>query len=83
MFTESELRTIGFEILQQKLGVVDTERFLVSILRNAGDYTVSRRFLFDDMTIDEVRSRTSEYCKNHPISDEARRRSDAYKASHK
>jgi len=81
MYTESELRMIGLEALEQKLGAVDTERFLVSMMRNAGDYTISRRQVFDDLSIEDVRRNTSEYCKEHPISEEARKRSDAYKAS--
>ena len=81
MYTESELRMIGLEALEQKLGPVDAQRFLVSMMRNSGDYTVSRRQVFDDLSIEDVRRNTSEYCKKHPISDEARKRSDAYKAS--
>ncbi len=80
MYTESELRMIGLEALEQKLGPVDTERFLVSMMRNAGDYTVSRRQVFDDLSMEEVRKNTSEYCKEHPISEEARKRSDVFKA---
>lgn len=82
MYTEAELRAIGFECLQQKLGVVDTERFIASILRNAGNYTIERREIFDGMSIEDVRRETSAYCKEHPLSEEARRRSDMYKAEH-
>ncbi|MBR2255004.1 MAG: hypothetical protein IJ856_04200 [Candidatus Methanomethylophilaceae archaeon] len=81
MYTISKLRMIGLEALEQKLGAVDTERFLVSMMRNAGDYTTSRRQVFDDLSIEEIRRYTSEYCGDHPISEEARKRSDAYKAS--
>ena len=80
MYTESEIRGIGLEALQQKLGSVDTERFIVSMLRNAGDYTMARREIFDDMSSEDVRKEASEYCKKHPISDDARARSDRYKA---
>lgn len=65
MYTESELRMISLEALEQKLDPVDAQRFLVSMMRNAGDYTVSRRQVFDDLSIEDVRRNTSEYCKKN------------------
>lgn len=82
MYTEAELRSIGLELPQQRLCSVDTQRFLVSFLRNAGDYTLARRELFDNMSVENVLREASEYCKANPISEEARRRSDLYKADH-
>ncbi len=82
MYTDEELLTAGLEILEQKLGTVDTERFIASILRNAGDYTLERREMFDHMSLEEINRETAAYCREHPISDEVRRRSDEYKAEH-
>ena len=82
MYTDDELLTAGLEILEQKLGTVDTERFIASILRNAGDYTLDRREMFDHMSLEEINRETAAYCREHPISNEARRRSDEYKAEH-
>lgn len=82
MYTDDELLTAGFEILEQKLGTVDAERFIAIILRNAGNYTLERRDVFDHMSLEDINRETAAYCREHPISDEARRRSDEYKAKH-
>lgn len=82
MYTDDELLTAGFEILEQKLGAVDAERFIAIILGNSGDYTLERRDAFDHMSLEEINRETAAYCREHPISDEARRRSDRYKAEH-
>lgn len=65
MYTESELRMIGMKCLSDRLGPVDAERFIVSMNRNAGDYTLARREVFDDMSIDEFRKSSREYMDSH------------------
>ncbi len=82
MYTEEELLTLGLETLNQKLGHVETERFIAIILGYSGDYTLERRAIFDCMSLEEIQRETAAYCEEHPISDEARRRSDEYKAEH-
>lgn len=34
------------------------------------------------MSVEDVRRETSAYCREHPLSDEARARSDRYRAEH-
>ena len=80
MYTESELRMIGMKCLSDRLGPVDAERFIVSMNRNAGDYTVARRELFDEMTLEEVREGSRKYMKSHPLPPEAQERIEAFKA---
>ena len=63
-----------------RLGPVDTERFIVSMNRNAGDYTLARREVFDDMSIDEFRKSSREYMDFHPLPPETVVRIEAFKA---
>ena len=41
-------------LLYQKLGVVDTVRFLNQFTNGIGNYTEERRTLFADKTLDEI-----------------------------
>ena len=80
MYTESELRMIGMKCLSDRLGPVDAERFIVSMNRNAGDYTLARREAFDDVSIDEFRKSSREYMDAHPLPPETIARIEAFKA---
>lgn len=39
MKTDSEIKTLGFEILNRHLGLVETEKFITLIQRERLDYT--------------------------------------------
>ncbi len=80
MYTESELRMIRMKCLSDHLGPVDAERFIVSMNRNAGDYTLARREVFDNMSIDEFRKSSREYMDSHPLPPETVARIEAFKA---
>lgn len=80
MYTESELRMIGMKCLSDRLGPVDAERFIVSMNRNAGDYTMARREIFDEMSIDDFRKSSREYMDSHPLPPETVARIEAFKA---
>ena len=47
------------------------------------DYTLARRKLYDDMTLDEIFENASNYMKEHPLSPETQARLTAYKEEHK
>ncbi len=79
MYTESEIRAIGMECLSKKLGTVGMERFISDFIRNSGDYTLSRRELFDDMTVDEVLESADRYMKENPLDPDTLARLEAYK----
>ncbi len=64
--TDSENAAICMDILVKAVGVVNAERFISYINRESGDYTKSRRKIFDNMTRDELRSELSEYCAKNP-----------------
>ena len=82
MYTDAEVRSIGMACLVKKLGKVDTERFISSFIKDSGDYTLARRALYDDLTVDEVFENASNYMDEHPLSPETQARLKAYKESH-
>ena len=48
MRTDSVVRTDGMQALREKLGIVDTERFIMLLLREPFDYTIWRTSLNDE-----------------------------------
>ena len=50
-----------------------------SLLRDSGDYTLSRRQRYDDLTVDGVFESASAYMKEHPLSPETKARLEKYK----
>jgi hypothetical protein len=66
MKTDSMIRSEGFEILFEKLGDVDAERFLVMLSKERFDYTRWQRNLWKDKTINEVINIANELEKKSP-----------------
>ena len=56
----------GIKCLIEALGEVETERFIVQLIREPFDYTKWQRNLFDRMTIEQISSSAVEYCKANP-----------------
>ena len=55
----------ALNILNEKLGLVETEKFISLINRNEGfDYTKWREHLFEDMTVEELSKKAMEYYEN-------------------
>lgn len=79
MYTDAEVRSIGMASLVKALGSVDAERFISNFIRDGGDYTISRRQMFDDMAVDEVFDNASEYMKTHPLSPETKARLEQFR----
>ncbi|MBR6205013.1 MAG: hypothetical protein IKQ60_08260 [Candidatus Methanomethylophilaceae archaeon] len=80
MYTESELRMIGMKCLTDRLDPVDAERFIVSMNRNAGDYTLARRGALDEVPIEDFRKSSSEYMDSHPLPPETVARIESFKS---
>ena len=66
MYSSTELMSIGMDHLVQKLGQVDAERFISTIIRESSDYTKLRKLLFDEMTVDQVLEEATKYEELHP-----------------
>ena len=61
MRVDSEIKRLGFEILNQQLGIVETERFIVLIQREKFDYTKWRQNLFVGMSGEEISKKAMEF----------------------
>jgi hypothetical protein len=64
MRADTEIKMLGIEILNQHLGVVETERFIALIQREKFDYTEWRKNLFAGMSAKEISNRAMEFQKN-------------------
>ena len=53
--------------LLEKLGTIETERFISTIMRERFDYTKWRREYFDDMTLEELNAAAASYDTAHPF----------------
>ena len=54
MKTDSEIKMLGFEVLNNYLGTVEAERFIVLIQRERFDYTKWRENIFEGLTGEEI-----------------------------
>ena len=59
----------GMSVLLENLGVLDTELFISTLLKEPFDYTVWRRTHYTDLDIDpaEFNRQAIEYDKNNPV----------------
>jgi hypothetical protein len=61
MNTDAVIRTEGMNVLIEKLGLVEAEKFIALIQRDSFDYTKWSERLFDGMTLDELSQKAKEY----------------------
>ena len=54
MVTDTLIRSRGMEVLSDKLGMVEAERFVMLIQRDSFDYTKWQDNLFEDMSLEEI-----------------------------
>ena len=67
MVSDIEIMNKGIHYLLEKLGVVETERFIAAINREKFDYTKWQRERFDDMSSDEFNEAAVAYSKENPF----------------
>ena len=63
--TTAEVMERGMSCLLDKLGVVETERFISIIIREKFDYTKWRRELFGDASVEEINKEAVAYAQNN------------------
>lgn len=63
----AEIMDRGINCLLEKLGSVETERFISVIIREKFDYTMWRRQYFDDVDAEAFNAAAVEYAKAHPF----------------
>ena len=68
MVSNMEIMNRGMSCLLEKLGVVETEQFISTIIREKFDYTKWQQQRFDDMSSDEFQKAAVAYAKENPIS---------------
>jgi hypothetical protein len=57
----------GIDILLKNLGVLDTEQFISTLLKEPFDYTEWSRKRYADIDLREFNKRAVEYDKNNPV----------------
>lgn len=67
MSGDIELMSRGIDCLLEKLGVVETERFISVINRERFDYTKWQKRRFDRMDADEFHDAAVEYSRENPF----------------
>jgi hypothetical protein len=65
MYTEMALRNEGMQVLVNKLGNVEAERFISLIIREPFDYTEWQRGLFDKLSVKELSNIAMKEYKNN------------------
>ena len=66
MRNTAEILQLGMNCLQKNIGVVETEYFISTLLREQMDYTKWRQQYYDSISDEEVKADIYEYIKQHP-----------------
>lgn len=61
--TDALIKKEGFEVLKNKLGKVNMERFIVLVNREKFNYTEWRKNLFEDLKLEELAEKADQYSK--------------------
>ena len=64
MRTDTLIRNEGLHVLMENIGLVEAERFIMLIQKESFDYTKWQENLFEDMSIEEISQKASDYRKN-------------------
>ncbi len=69
MYTASttEIMDMGIQCLIEKLGTIDTEHFISTIIREKSDYTKWHQKYFADVSSDDFHNAALEYGKANPL----------------
>ncbi|MDD2481844.1 MAG: hypothetical protein WCY24_06495 [Lutispora sp.] len=67
MRADAIIKQEGMDVLIEKLGKVDAERFISLIIREPFDYTKWQENLFENFTVKELSEKAMDYVKNNNI----------------
>ena len=67
IYTPDEIMAMGMKCLVEKLGYINAEQFINSVRASCPDYTLWRRKMYDDMTLDEINAMVMSDAKNNPF----------------
>jgi hypothetical protein len=65
MKPDTLIRNEGMEALVKNLGLVEAERFIMLIQKEPFDYTKWQENLFENMTVEEISKKATEYRKSN------------------
>jgi len=65
MRTDTIIRNEGTQVLMEKLGLVEAERFITLIQKESFDYTQWQENLFENMSIEEISQKAADYRKHY------------------
>ncbi len=68
MRTDTVIRTEGTQALMANLGLVEAERFIMLIQKEAFDYTRWQENLFEGMSVDDISQRAVDFRNTNKIS---------------
>ena len=63
MKTDTLIRNEGMEVLAKNLGMIEAERFIMLIQKESFDYTKWQENLFNNLTVEELSKKATEYRK--------------------
>lgn len=63
----AEIIDVGINYLIEKLGIIETERFISVLLREKSDYTKWRERYFSDVSSDDFHAAAVAYGKENPL----------------
>ena len=67
VYTSDEILQIGMKCLVEALGHVNAEQFINTVRASCPDYTLWRRKILDDLTLDEVNAMVREDSGDNPF----------------
>ena len=67
VYTSDEIMALGMKCLVEKLGHVNAEQFINSVRASCPDYTLWRRQVFDDMSLDELNEMVKQDAADNPF----------------
>ena len=67
VYTPDEMMMLGMDCLVKNFGIVNAELFVNSVRASCPDYTLWRRRIYDDMTVEDVFKMAEEDAEDNPF----------------
>lgn len=66
MKSDTSIQNEGMEVLLEKLGMVEAERFIMLIQKESFDYTKWQKNLFDGLSLESISAKAAAARKENP-----------------
>ncbi len=67
VYTTDEIMMLGMKCLVEKLGHVNAEQFINSVRASCPDYTLWRRQVFDNLSLEEINEMARQDASDNPF----------------